>query len=111
MNAPSQHPARQYPRATTHSDLELSYEGHNESIPTRVPDLSPRGMFINTPRSFAEGSVLKVSFRLTSSGYVVQVRAEVRYCLPGVGVGVEFINISPEAREAIEQELETWRTP
>jgi len=32
-------------------------------------------------------------------------RAEVRYCLPDVGVGVEFIDIAPEAKAAIEDEL------
>jgi hypothetical protein len=30
----------------------------------------------------------------------------VRYCLPGIGIGVEFIEISDEAREAIADELE-----
>jgi hypothetical protein len=29
----------------------------------------------------------------------------VRYCLPGVGVGVQFIDISPEALDAIKEEI------
>jgi len=108
-SAPSpQGPARQYSRAATHGDLEISYEGWSEPIPTRVPDISPQGMFINTAREFAEGSVLKVKFRLTSSGYEVNARGEVRYCLSGVGVGVEFIEISDEARDAIQQEVSGW---
>jgi hypothetical protein len=35
----------------------------------------------------------------------VKARAEVRYCLAGVGVGVEFIDISPEAQRAISEEM------
>ena len=102
-------PARQYDRATTHHDLSIVYEGRAERLLTRVPDVSPRGMFINTGRRFPEGAVLKIEFRLTRSGYQVQARAEVRYCLPEVGVGVEFVEISAEAQQAIADELEAWR--
>jgi len=62
-------------------------------------------MFINTIRHFPEGSVMAVRFRLAQSGYEVRARAEVRYCLPGVGVGVEFFDLPNEAREAIEEEI------
>jgi hypothetical protein len=34
-----------------------------------------------------------------------KTRAEVRYCLSGVGVGVEFIDLAPEAQRAIEEEM------
>lgn len=87
-------------------DLSVSYEGHSEDIVTRPPDISTRGMFINTTRTFPEGAVLNVKFRLALSGYEVHSRAEVRYCLPGVGVGVEFIDISQDSVQAIEREIE-----
>jgi hypothetical protein len=87
-------------------ELSVSYEGHSEDIVTRPPDISARGMFINTTRTFPEGAVLNVKFRLAISGYEVRSRAEVRYCLPGVGVGVEFIDISRECVRAIEREIE-----
>ena len=87
-------------------DLSVTYEGHSEDIVTRPPDVSTRGMFINTSRIFPEGAVLIVRFRLAISGKEVRTRAEVRYCLPGVGVGVEFIEISRDHVRAIEQEVE-----
>jgi hypothetical protein len=87
-------------------DLQVSYEGHSEDIVTRPPDISTRGMFINTTRTFPEGAVLNVRFHLALSGYEVKSRAEVRYCLPGVGVGVEFIDISRECVRAIEKEID-----
>jgi hypothetical protein len=98
-------PSRQWDRYTVLQDLSLSHEGHSEEIPVRPPDISPRGMFINTPNSFPEGTVLKLRFRLTRSNFEVNTRCEVRYCLPGVGIGVEFIDISPDAARAIEQEV------
>ena len=86
-------------------ELSIAYEGYSEEVPLRPPDLSARGMFIQTARHFPEGAVLKVRFRLARSGYEVSARAEVRYCLAGVGIGVEFIDIPDEARSAIEEEL------
>jgi len=87
------------------SELSFSYEGKVEEVPIRPPDVSVQGMFIQTTRHFPEGAVLKVRFRLARSRYEVLARAEVRYCLPGVGVGVEFVDISDDARNAIENEL------
>jgi hypothetical protein len=49
--------------------------------------------------------VLCVEFRLSRPDFLVKIRGEVRYCLPGVGVGVEFIDISPDAERAIEEEM------
>jgi hypothetical protein len=86
-------------------DLSVTYEGHSEDIVTRPPDISTRGMFINTTRAFPEGAVLMVRFKLAHSGVEVSTRAEVRYCLPGVGVGVEFQGISTQETKAIEDEI------
>ena len=86
-------------------ELSLSYEGRNEDIWVRPPDISVRGMFINTATRFPEGSVLKVRFRLTRSGVEISARSEVRYCLVGVGVGVEFLDLSPQGAQAIEKEI------
>jgi hypothetical protein len=99
-------PPRTAKRFSSLRDLSVTYEGHSEDIVTRPPDISSRGMFINTTRTFPEGAVLNVNFRLALSGHEIHSRAEVRYCLPGVGVGVEFIDISRECVRAIEREIE-----
>ena len=93
------------PRHSSLRDLAVTYEGEREDIVTRPPDISARGMFINTSRAFPEGAVLNVRFTLALSGEEVEARCEVRYCLPGVGVGVEFIEISAESVGAIEEEI------
>ena len=98
-------PSREWQRFPHLRELSISYEGHTEAISVRTPDISLKGMFINTPNRFPEGAVLKLRFVLTQSGVEVKTRCEVRYCLPGVGIGVEFVEISAEARQAIEQEV------
>jgi hypothetical protein len=86
--------------------LSLSYEGRSEVFPIHPPDISPTGMFINTGADFPEGAILKLSFRLARSNYPIYARCEVRYCLLGVGVGVEFIGLSFADQQAIEKEIQ-----
>jgi PilZ domain len=86
-------------------EIRVTYEGQNESTVVKAPDLSANGMFISTSRSFPEGAILNLQFRMAVTNAVVRTRCEVRYCLPGVGVGVEFIGIAPDAQKDIEREL------
>jgi hypothetical protein len=103
---------RQAKRHASHyRELFITYEGYSEEIPLRPPDLSAQGMFIQTTRRFPEGAVLRIRFRLARSLYEVAARGEVRYCLPGVGIGIEFVEISSEARRAIKEELRESELP
>jgi hypothetical protein len=105
--APTTHTERGWSRFSNLKDLSLVYEGRTEFVPVHPPDISPTGMFINTPAILPEGAVLKIAFRLAKSNYPINVRCEVRYCLNGVGIGVEFIGISLEDQKAILDELES----
>src|SRR5713226_7249941 len=87
------------------SELSMIYEGFEEDIRVRPPDISPHGMFINTTKEYPQGAVLKLRFRLSRTGVAIQTRCEVRYCLKGVGVGVEFVDVTPELTRAIEEEI------
>ncbi len=104
-SSPSRIPSRRDERFKGYSDLAFTYEGQSREISVRVPDVSIRGMFINTAEQFPEGAVLRIRFRLNRLNYEVRARGEVRYCLPGVGLGVEFVEISPEAQNAIVEEF------
>jgi hypothetical protein len=97
---------RQDDRVPQFSELSMIYEGCTENIAARSPDLSPHGMFVSTAKEFPEGAILKLRFRLSRSGIMVKTRCEVRYCLKDVGLGVEFLEISPEFVQAIENEIE-----
>ena len=97
------------PRATLRfpaiRDLTVLYEGSSRPINLRTPDISTRGMFINTGEQFPQGAVLRLSFRLPHSQRLIETRCEVRYCLPGVGIGVEYVDLGDSSRLAIEDEL------
>ncbi|OFV90929.1 MAG: hypothetical protein A3G76_13170 [Acidobacteria bacterium RIFCSPLOWO2_12_FULL_65_11] len=98
-------PARVSERYAAYRDLAISYEGFSDTILVRAPDISVSGMFINTAKIFPEGAVVKVRFNLSRTMHQVHARAEVRYCLPGVGIGIEFVEISDADRMAIQDEL------
>src|ERR1700680_3293119 len=91
-------------------ELSMIYEGATEDVSVRPPDLSPHGMFINTRTDYPEGAVLKLRFRLSRTGVLVQTRCEVRYCLKGVGIGVEFVDVTPETTRAIDEEISVQLT-
>jgi hypothetical protein len=101
-------PARRELRLQPLSDLHMTYEGEPCEIPIRPPDLSTHGMFVNTSTHFPEGAIVILRFRLARSNVEVQARSEVRYCLSGVGIGVEFVGLGPEAFRAIENELRAF---
>jgi hypothetical protein len=62
-------------------------------------------MFINTSTSYPQGAILKLRFRLSNTRVLIETRCEVRYCLKGVGVGAEFLDLSPEHLYAIQEEI------
>lgn len=103
--------ARREPRIQFLSDVHVEYEGTGCEILYHPPDLSPHGMFVNTSTHLPEGAVVNLRFRLTRSGVQVQTRGEVRYCLPGIGIGVEFIGLDVEAACAIDRELRYFSQP
>jgi PilZ domain-containing protein len=103
--------ARLSQRVHTIESISVNYEGRTEELASRPPDVSRQGMFISTVRIFPEGAVLNLRFRLALSGAQINTRCEVRYCLPGVGVGVEFIGISPDAVRDIEREVNLCNRP
>jgi PilZ domain-containing protein len=90
-------------------DLKIIYDGMAHAVYERSPDLSTSGMFINTPRVYPPGAQLKLRFDLLRTGVIVQALGNVRYCLPGIGVGVLFVNLPEYARAAIEKELEIMK--
>ena len=102
---------RREPRIQQLTELHMTYEGVGSEIPIRPPDINLHGMFVNTSTHFAEGAVVNLRFRLTQLNVEVQTRGEVRYCLHGIGIGVEFVGIDESALRAIEEEIKASAKP
>lgn len=69
----------------------------------RVADLSVEGAFVDTRTVLPVGAVTSLHFKIR--GEDVNVSSEVRYSMPGMGMGLRFLNLSREARDVIERFL------
>jgi hypothetical protein len=84
---------------------EVLCEGSGiRSLATRINDLSTTGVFIDSMSAYPIGSVIKLKF--TIRDVPIEVSGEVRYAMPQVGMGVRFIDLTPEHREIIERLIE-----
>ena len=89
---------RRFPRAPL--PTQVVYEGG--SLIGFSKDISAGGMFIETAERLAMGSNLKVLFHLDESGSAIAATAEVMYSVLKLGVGVRFLEMSPENQTRIE---------
>jgi Tfp pilus assembly protein PilZ len=95
---------------TLYPDLRIICNGLAANTETRPPDLSPDGIFINTPLAFTAGDTLQLRFDLVCTGTVIEAQGKVRYWIPGVGLGIKFIDLPSACRDAIERELDWKKT-
>lgn len=71
---------------------------------TRITDLSTAGVFVDSLICFAVGSTLRLRFHVID--IEIETMGEVRYCMPQIGMGVRFKNLSQEHRQIIESLVE-----
>ncbi len=84
---------------------EVECDGSGVSrLATRINDLSMTGAFIDTVTNFSPGTILKLRFRVKNIR--IETTAEVRYCMPRMGVGVRFLDLKPEHAAALESLIE-----
>jgi len=75
----------------------------NNIVKAYALDISEGGMYLHTQAEFIPGATLELSFKLKEKE--IRVKAVVRHVQPGIGMGVSFINPSPETLSAIKDFL------
>ena len=65
-------------------------------------DVSTGGMFVETSIPCEVGTRVEVRFHLNDRDPIIVTSAETKYIVPNLGMGVEFIDLSPSDRERIE---------
>ncbi|MEW6126101.1 MAG: DUF4388 domain-containing protein [Acidobacteriota bacterium] len=79
---------------------EIQCEGKGIGrLNTRINDISITGLFIDSLAHLAIGSILKMRFVVL--GLPMEIEGEVRYCMPQVGMGIQFLKLKPEQEYAI----------
>lgn len=88
---------RQFPRVR----LATQVQSENTMLLTYSRDVSVGGMFIETGKPLPTDSVLTVRFNLQEGEPVVVAKGFVTYQVKGFGMGMRFIEISPEDRDRV----------
>jgi len=66
-------------------------------------DISTGGLFLNTPDPLVPGSHVELSFRVSPEGPEIECSGRVVYALPGVGMGIQFIDPKGEVKLALDK--------
>ncbi len=94
---------RRFPRARLSFKTEVWVE--TPSGPTHLEGrfivLGEGGAFLELDESFSTGHLLNLTFTLPQTGDTIGCRVIVRSAVEGTGVGVEFLDISPQERERV----------
>ncbi len=85
-------------RVLTHLDVVI-----NGIIKASALDISEGGMYIHTQAEFIRGAVLDLKTDI--GGTPVRLQAAVQHLQPGIGIGVRFVNLSPETSGLIKEFL------
>ncbi len=88
MNIPER---RKFPRYPFQADVEVQWGF--ETLPALATDISQGGMFIATTNPLWVGASFTARLQL---GSPVTLNCTVRRVLPGKGMGVLFVDVTPE---------------
>jgi c-di-GMP-binding flagellar brake protein YcgR len=88
---------RKYPRASLATQIQCE-----ESMSLAFArDISLGGLFIETDQPMPVGSRITLRFNLDENDPIIVTSAEVTYQVGRMGVGVQFIDLSPEYQSRI----------
>lgn len=105
MNAGLKHERRRTRRLNCVVEVQLSGGGPIPLVRGRLEDISVTGIFIDTPTTFlpdlSSGSEIDIKFTLPGLPEIA-VKGMVAWIREGVGIGVEFQDLSEDRRKTIE---------
>lgn len=74
---------------------EVTIEGASGGAESRISDISPEGVFIDTISPLPIGASVNLKFTLPT-GHLVSAEGVVIHCLEGIGMGIAFSEIGAE---------------
>jgi CRP/FNR family cyclic AMP-dependent transcriptional regulator len=98
--------------------IRISFKKANDFIKAYIANLGSGGLFINTEKFLPVGSFLNLEFNLPDSSKVILTQGKVAWTRPKdsstqkipPGMGIEFIKMSPEDKQALDNYLERFRS-
>lgn len=92
---------RQYRRVNLVTQIKCESLGREELLATR--DVSVGGLFVKVRKPLPRDSEVTLTFRLPSTQQSIACRGKVMYPVEGLGMGVQFFDLSPETRGLLQK--------
>jgi uncharacterized protein (TIGR02266 family) len=92
---------REHRRARLVTQVRCEALGREEMLLTR--DVSVGGLFVSTKDPFPMGSEIAVALQLASGAKPLSTRGKVVYSLKGLGMGIQFAELSEDARVTLQK--------
>jgi c-di-GMP-binding flagellar brake protein YcgR len=92
---------RQYRRVKLVTQVRCEALERDEIMVTR--DVSLGGMFINVRFPLPLDSEVSLTFRLDPTGPAIACRAKVMFSRAGLGMGIQFLDLSAEAHQTLQK--------
>jgi len=92
---------RRQPRVAHSEEIWIGQDGIFSRTRSHIRNISTSGVFIETTQSFAGQSVVNLRFSLGQSKDLITCTSIVRNVRPGLGLGVEFLDLASESRRRI----------
>ena len=70
-------------------------------------DVSAGGLFLKTPDPLVAGSTVELTFRVSPEAPDIACSGRVVYSLPGVGMGIQFLDVTGAIETSLKRE---WHT-
>ncbi len=90
---------RHHPRLSYAREVWIGQDGIFSRTNERLANISVGGVFLQTAASYAKGAILNIRFKVGAEANFISSSAIVRNLRPGLGIGLEFLDLSPEAKQ------------
>ena len=95
---------RRFERLPVPFPIEIRDHRSGTGMQTNASDISGRGCYVESQAPLSLGTPLTIIFWIDSDKIITP--AVVRTCDPGVGMGIEFIGLSPQDQGRVQQAVE-----
>ncbi|HZS05631.1 MAG TPA: PilZ domain-containing protein [Blastocatellia bacterium] len=97
---------RKFPRLALKTEIWLGQDGIFTRTNETLGDLSEGGAFIETRQRYPTGSILTLRFKLPEAAGFITSTIIIRNTRDDTGLGVEFLDLSPEDHRQIRAFIE-----
>jgi Tfp pilus assembly protein PilZ len=102
---PAQPNRRSHPRVTVTTELSLGQDGLFARTTEKLTDVSLGGTFIKSTGNYQIGSILSLRFPVGQNCFITST-VIVRNARRQEGIGVQFLDLSPEGSERLRAFME-----